>query len=146
METSCGFIVYFKPENKIVLGAPPNSTVWSIPKGRKDESENNIQAALRELYEESNIPRNFIDSSDVYHLTPRKYKGRNKELVPFLCVTEVEPINLKCNSFFTQDGVEYPEFSIIRLIAVDDILSGKITVHHTQLEAIKEAMKLAQTL
>ena len=42
-------------KNGLVLIVSQNGNSWSLPKGHIDEGENKLQAAIREIYEESGI-------------------------------------------------------------------------------------------
>ena len=50
---SAGGIVLNK--DNLVLVVSQNGNSWSLPKGHIDEGENELQAAIREIYEESGI-------------------------------------------------------------------------------------------
>lgn len=60
MESSAGFIVFKRQENNILfLVLEGLSGNWGFPKGHLDEGETAIEAAKRELYEETGI-KNII--------------------------------------------------------------------------------------
>ncbi len=56
-EKSCGIIVFH--DNKVLM-ARQNSREWSIPKGHVEGSETEIETALREVKEETNIDAQIV--------------------------------------------------------------------------------------
>jgi 8-oxo-dGTP pyrophosphatase MutT (NUDIX family) len=141
MKTSCGFVIYCEGSNEILLGRETNSNnFWSIPKGGKEDGENSLEAALRELYEESNISKEFIKSCDVFELKPQMYGSKRKRLVPFLAICKTKPDDLKCNAYFTDSsGESLPEFSKLQWFDFDAVLNGEVKVHGTQMKCFFEA-------
>lgn len=141
MKTSCGFIIYCKKTNEILLGKETHSkNNWSIPKGGKDDGENNLSAALRELYEEANITKDFIMSCKVFELPIQVYNSRRKRLVPFLAVCDHKPKDIKCNAHFIDSfGNSVPEFSKLQWFDIDAILNGEVLLHDTQMNAILQS-------
>lgn len=140
MKTSCGFVIYCEDSNEILLGRETNSNSWSIPKGGKEDGENSIEAALRELYEESNISKEFIMSCEVFELKQQIYGSKRKRLVPFLAICKKKPKNLKCNAYFTDSfGESLPEFSKLQWFDFDAVLNGEVKVHGTQMKCFYEA-------
>lgn len=140
MKTSCGFVIYCEDSNEILLGKETNSNSWSIPKGGKEDGENSLEAALRELYEESNVSKEFIKNCEVFELAHQIYGSKRKKLVPFLAVCKNKPKNLKCNAYFTDSfGKSLPEFSKLQWFDFDAVLNGEVKVHGTQMKCFFEA-------
>ena len=54
---SCGFIVYKLDDEgqKYLLLHQTKSGTWSFPKGRMEAGEDELQTAMRELYEETGL-------------------------------------------------------------------------------------------
>lgn len=138
MKTSCGIIIYHSPSNEVLLGKETNSKdFWSIPKGGKEDGENNFEAALRELQEEANVSKEFIDSCKIFELPVEVYGSKKKKLVPFLAICDKRPKDLKCNAMFIDSfGNEQPEFSKLQWFDLDAILNGEIKVHGTQMNCL----------
>lgn len=59
-EKSCGAIVYNK--NKEVLIVKHNAGHWDFPKGHVEENETEIETAIREVKEETNIDINIFSN------------------------------------------------------------------------------------
>jgi len=105
MKVSCGGLIHF--HGKLLICRPRwDSDKWNLPKGGSDKGEIPIQAAIREIYEETNI---VIDSTcHITDLGATSY-GKKKLLYLFYIVLLDEPEELKCNSFFERDGKQIPE-------------------------------------
>jgi 8-oxo-dGTP pyrophosphatase MutT (NUDIX family) len=103
--TSCATVV--TDGRLVLLGHPTNHDFWEPPKGLAKLDEPLVDAALRELREETRI-----------RLLPRdlKFQGvypynREKDLAVFLHTTlDLPPIeDVVCDSTFLLDGVPTPE-------------------------------------
>jgi putative (di)nucleoside polyphosphate hydrolase len=60
---SCGTLV-LDGQGRLLLGHVTNTAAWDIPKGMQDPGETTLEAAIRELYEESGAafaPEHFVD-------------------------------------------------------------------------------------
>jgi 8-oxo-dGTP pyrophosphatase MutT (NUDIX family) len=149
METSCGFVLFHEPSNSVLMGRATNSNdEWSIPKGRKEDEENDYQAALRELEEETNVNKDYVKDCRVYKLAKQEYKNIDKTLKPYLAITfENKFSELKCNTFFDdEDGNKLPEFDKIEWIDFDSILNGDLKLHNTQMRMFLEVKKIVDSL
>ena len=97
MTSSAGAVV-IGPGNKIVVVNQFNDS-WSLPKGHIDEGEDEEQAAVREVYEESGLQDiTIIDKLGEYQ-RPRTGKGgvgldmlNIKHLTIFLAITNQETL------------------------------------------------------
>jgi 8-oxo-dGTP pyrophosphatase MutT (NUDIX family) len=149
MEISCGFVIFHEPSNCVLMGRATNSgNEWSIPKGRKEDEENDYQAALRELKEETNVNKDYIKDCRVFKLGKYEYKSKDKTLVPYLAVTFDDKYkDLKCNTFFTTDeGQELPEFDKIEWVDFDSILNGDYVIHNTQVKMFLDVKNIVDSL
>ncbi|MEM0243343.1 MAG: NUDIX domain-containing protein [Candidatus Aenigmatarchaeota archaeon] len=60
IKTSCGAIVFYKDNEKIEFLLLKYPNYWGFPKGEKEEKESEIEAARREIKEETNLDVEFI--------------------------------------------------------------------------------------
>lgn len=60
IKTSCGAIVFHKDNEKIEFLLLKYPNYWGFPKGEKEEKESEIEAARREIKEETNLDVEFI--------------------------------------------------------------------------------------
>jgi len=142
MEITCGIYLYSIPANKILICHATKSSwkQWSIPKGLQDEDEDQILAAKRELYEETNINLDSLQLKSFHSLPERKYKTGKKILVSYLAIADFEPESVELNCHSLVQG-KYPEVDKFRWVKVDELHS---LLHHTQvenLELIKEIIE-----
>lgn len=119
---STGFII-LNNKNEILLGKtnwnPINS--WTAFKGAVEDGETNLQAAKRELKEESGI--------DLYNKTIQdqiyfSYDIKSKTIHLYLykdIYNEIYLDNLKCSSFWTgENNDEHPEILDFGWFALED--------------------------
>lgn len=149
MEISCGFVIFHEPSNCVLMGRSTRSgDEWSIPKGKKEDEENDYQTALRELKEESNVESDYIKKCKVYKLETQTYKSKRKILKPYLAIASNKKFkDLKCNSFFeTEEGESLPEFDKLKWVDFDSILEGELKIHDTQMKMFKEVKNIVDSL
>jgi 8-oxo-dGTP pyrophosphatase MutT (NUDIX family) len=148
MEISCGIVIFHEPSNSVLMGrATRSGSEWSIPKGKKEDEENDYQTALRELKEETNVDSEYIKKCKVYKLDAYPYKSRRKILKPYLAISTKKCKDLKCNSFFdTEEGESLPEFDKIEWVDFDSILKGMLNIHDTQMKMFLEVKKIVDSL
>ncbi len=100
----CGTIIV--KDNKVLL-VYQNNDVWGFPKGHMEEGETEIETAIRETKEETNIDVE-IDESKRYELSYITDRGVDKTVVLFLA----KPLN---NIIIKQDKeiteVRYVDFN-----------------------------------
>lgn len=100
-EKSCGAVVYRKHHGntEILLIKHVRSGCWSFPKGHMEQGENELQTAVREIKEETNIDVSIDDAAfrEVVIFNPRR--DITKEVVYFLaravsfdCIRQEEEI------------------------------------------------------
>jgi len=114
MKVTCAVVVTDR-EGRILIGHATNQTIWSLPKGIAEKNEDHKVAALRELYEETNLDfRSPGKITNSMHLSDRGEHDylKNKRLHLFsLQVTNqiFSPNDTKCNSTFEWNGQDIPE-------------------------------------
>ena len=91
-----------------------HSTGFDFPKGLVEPGESHITAALRELYEETNLrlgESSLIDAGVHPH-------NKEKDIHIFIHKTEQmpDPAALVCNSFYELNGKQYPECDFFEII------------------------------
>lgn len=92
-EKSCGAVVYKKEEEKIYfLIEEMKAGHYSIPKGHVENNETEIETALREIKEETNLEVN-LDSSFREVVSYSPYEGCIKDVVFF--VAEAKTFDMK---------------------------------------------------
>ena len=104
-EKSCGCIVLDKENNKVLL-IKHNEGHWDFPKGHMEEGENEIQTAIRETKEETNIdvkidqnyrykinysPKEDVTKDVIYYLATKTTEEAKPQLSE---VSEVEWVNI----------------------------------------------------
>jgi len=94
---------------------------YDFPKGCKEENETDLEAACRELYEETNIKLTKEDIKDLIDLGLHKHNKEKNIHIFMLKVEEFPPLDLlKCNSYFERRGKEYPEVDGFKIITKDE--------------------------
>lgn len=92
-EKSCGAVVYKKEEEKIYfLIEEMKAGHYSIPKGHVENNETEIETALREIKEETNLEVN-LDSNFREVVSYSPYEGCIKDVVFF--VAEAKTFDMK---------------------------------------------------
>jgi putative (di)nucleoside polyphosphate hydrolase len=118
--TSCGVLV--TDGDRILLGHATRSPRWDIPKGVAEPGENFVEAAARELREETGLA---VPAGELVELGVHPYL-RGKDLALFSWVpTELpDPEKLACSTHFTlANGSQLPEFDRFGLFPWDEGLA-----------------------
>ena len=113
---SCGTIV-INPYGRVLIAHATNASRirgWDIPKGLREDGENEVQASLRELQEETGICIS-ADSSKLEVLGEFPYLKKKDLFLVMYRASEQEILteNLKCSSTFPTprgDVLEVDEF------------------------------------
>jgi 8-oxo-dGTP pyrophosphatase MutT (NUDIX family) len=130
---SCG-IFLITESWKVLIGKASKQgahQLYSIPKGKCEDNENPLDAAIRELYEEANID---IDQSKykIHELDIIQYPKKSKCLHPFFITSlkETDFPNIKCNSFAPSGKPELTDLEWKPMKECEQLL------HPTQAEAL----------
>ena len=118
--TSCGVIV--TDCKRLLLGHATRSPRWDIPKGGVEPGETLVEAACRELREETGL---VAPEGSLAPLGVKPYL-RNKDLALFAWVVAAlpDPLTLACTEFFTlPNGARLPEFDRFGLFTRDEALT-----------------------
>jgi 8-oxo-dGTP pyrophosphatase MutT (NUDIX family) len=119
-QTSCGVIV--TDRKRILLGHATRSPRWDIPKGTAEPDESFVDAAVRELREETGL----VASPDALVALGVQPYLRDKDLALFAWELRQlpDPKSLTCTSHFSlPDGTLLPEFDRFGLFAWDEALT-----------------------
>jgi len=111
-------IFLLNEKNEILLAHPTNAgwKTWSIPKGLPDPNETILEAAKRELLEETNVNLDNLQPVYIYDkVKPVLYASKKKTLCPIFCkvIKGLDDIEMKCNSlvenrdFYENDKIEW---------------------------------------
>lgn len=139
-KTIAAGIFIIRRDRKLLICHPTNHKpdFWSIPKGKVEEGEGIMDAAIRETFEESNIDLNHqmaVASFNVHYLEPVNYGHNKKMIYPFIYIehdlTEMDWDNLeiKCNSNVPVERGGFPEMDDYKWVSLEE---AKPLVHETQ--------------
>ena len=148
MIKSAGIFIVRK-DGKLLICHPTKDETdnWSIPKGKVEDGESFIDAAIRETYEETNIDLTKHYDFAIHKFKPVMYKHGKKTLYPFLFHEKDESnfnwddVDLKCNSNVPEHIGGYPEMDDYAFVSLDKAMD---CLHDTQascLDKIKEIIK-----
>jgi len=106
-QTSCGVIV--TDRKRILLGHATRSPRWDIPKGTAEPDESFVDAAVRELHEETGL---VASPHDLVALGVHSYlRGKDLALFAWKLSQLPDPQSLTCSSHFAlPNGTLLPEF------------------------------------
>lgn len=133
MKTTCGIFLYSTQTHKILAchATKARWNLWSIPKGLKEENETSLDAALRELYEETGIDLRQEQGLTAELLPKVTYRKQKKELEAFLFITDRDFSEHKFSCHSLVD-FKYPEIDKWKWIGLDE--TGAL--HETQQQCI----------
>jgi 8-oxo-dGTP pyrophosphatase MutT (NUDIX family) len=139
---TCGVFLINK-NRRILICHPTNNKphTWSIPKGKLEENESMLEAAIRETYEETNIDLNDRSFFVVHRLNPVNYRHKKKILYPFLFVETIDSIidwgsvEIKCNSRVSIERGGFLEMDEYKWVGIED---AKKVLHETQVKVLIE--------
>ena len=119
-QTSCGVIV--TDRKRILLGHATRSPRWDIPKGTAEPDESFVDAAVRELHEETSL---VASPDDLVALGVHAYlRGKDLALFAWKLSQLPDPQTLTCSSHFAlPNGTLLPEFDRFGLFSLDEARS-----------------------
>lgn len=108
-------------DNKVLMCHSTGNSHWDLPKGLMDDNETTIEAAKRELLEETGFN---VNVSELNFLFQSKY-SKEKDIALFLYrgKQSFDVKNAKCNSFFINHyGKELPEVDDFCFFRMDEAI------------------------
>jgi 8-oxo-dGTP pyrophosphatase MutT (NUDIX family) len=138
MVTTCGLFI-FDSTGKILICQPlgiKGRDGWSIPKGKKEKDESELEAALRECLEETGMDFNYTKKS-IIELGTAKYKHKKKKLSAF-----VVHLNFKLSIDMLQCAVKpdekQPEIVDFEMVDPKEALKR---IHNTQSKLLEKYLE-----
>jgi 8-oxo-dGTP pyrophosphatase MutT (NUDIX family) len=134
-------------EKQVLICHPTNhpADVWSIPKGKIEDGEEALDAAIRETQEEANID---LSKGDTFiHLDIQTYSHKKKSLEAFLFLethntkVDFESFELKCNSNVPKARGGFPEMDDYAWV---DIEIARDLLHPTQVASLDKIEELIE--
>jgi 8-oxo-dGTP pyrophosphatase MutT (NUDIX family) len=115
--TSCGVII--TDGRRLLLGHATRSPRWDIPKGGVESGETLVEAACRELQEETGLiaPEHELAPLGIFPYL------RYKDLALFAWIVAdlPDPVTLYCTAYFTlPNGTRLPEFDRFGLFTQEE--------------------------
>jgi 8-oxo-dGTP pyrophosphatase MutT (NUDIX family) len=141
--------VFLVRKNGTILICHPTNhkpDFWSIPKGKLDDNETPLAAAIRETFEESNISLLF-NEKNIIALEPVNYGHKKKMLYPFVffesmsVVLNWDNFDIKCNSNVPLDRGGFPEMDDYKWVTIDE---ARPLLHETQAACLDKIKSLIE--
>jgi 8-oxo-dGTP pyrophosphatase MutT (NUDIX family) len=117
-ETSCGVII--TDGDRLVLGHATRSPRWDVPKGVAEPGESFVDAARRELFEETGLaaPEDMLRPLGVFPYRA----GKDLALFAWIVPQLPNPKSLVCTSHFSWQGRLLPELDRFALLTQQEAL------------------------
>ena len=136
MQLTCGIFI-INSDEKVLIVHPTHAknTMWSIPKGGIEKGETELEAAYREVYEETNIDLTKY-SGKVIPLGKCKYKHGKKTLCGFAFEYDGKiKDKLKCHTYVRG---KFPEVDKHKWVSFKKAFE---LIHDTQQELLQKYLK-----
>lgn len=114
---SCGIIFY--QNGKILLGHCTGQKHWDLPKGKAEEDETFLEAAIRECREETGFE---VQEDELILLGEVTYR-KGKRLVLFFSTAPVKPNpeDLLCTTTYTNSrGIIRPDIDCYKYVSLEE--------------------------
>jgi 8-oxo-dGTP pyrophosphatase MutT (NUDIX family) len=133
---TCGIYLYNVNKDQLLACHATHSSwkSWSIPKGVRDEKEDNFSAAARELQEETGIDIHSVHVLYRHTLPSSRYSKQNKILESFLVITDTD-LSMHKYECHTLINNEFPEIDSWKWIDLDKM---EEYLHESQLKNAEE--------
>lgn len=120
-QISCGIIFVDVNEEKILMVHPTNQRdYWDFPKGRIEAGETTLDAAIREVEEETSIVMNENDTINdlgFYHY------NQHKNIHMYSCLEKEFDVNvLFCDTMVPNTNPPYPECDDFKMFSIEDAI------------------------
>lgn len=122
MDTTCALAI-ITPSEKVLLVHPTGAGYfgsWSLPKGKRDAGETELEAAIREVYEETSLDvkafaGKLVDLGNYAYTKEKRY-----HIFKLDYPKEIDAKSLKCISTFSDFGTEILECDKFQMASLDD--------------------------
>jgi 8-oxo-dGTP pyrophosphatase MutT (NUDIX family) len=128
---------------EILVGHPTghHPDFFSIPKGKVEEGETTLEAAIRETYEETNV-KLYRDLHGFIDLGTQVYNHKKKEIRLYAHlenrISRWDQFDIRCNSNVPEERGGFPEFDSFMWMSFDE---AKTKLHNTQVRGLIELEK-----
>ena len=123
-QSSAGIIlIRFKDEKTPKLLLLRSHNFWDFPKGKLEKNENKLQAAIRELKEETGITNISFEWGKVLYET-EMFGPYRKKVCYFLAKTDIENVVLEKNP--TSGLLEHEEYRWVTFEEAKELTVGRI--------------------
>lgn len=122
-QVSCGVVFIDTVAHKILMVHPTNQKdFWDLPKGRREVGETPLEAAIREVEEETSIE--LDTTKDIIFDCGEHTYNKHKNVHLFVCLDkEFNIANLTCDSMVDgKDGHVFPEVDDYQMFSLDDAI------------------------
>jgi 8-oxo-dGTP pyrophosphatase MutT (NUDIX family) len=148
-KTIAAGVFLVKKNGTVLICHPTNhhADFWSIPKGKLDEGETALAAAIRECFEESNISLLF-NEKNMIALEPVNYGHKKKMIYPFVALEsrtenlDWDKFDVKCNSNVPLDRGGFPEMDDFKWVSFEEASS---LLHETQVACLDKVKAFYET-
>lgn len=143
-------IFILRKDRKLLICHPTHHAVdfYSIPKGKIEDGETALEAAIRETFEETNIQLAKTTDFHVHTLESVGYSSGKKTLHPFLFIEDSrsrfdwENTEIKCNSNVPIERGGFPEMDGYRWVGLDE---AEPLLHETQVACLGPINEILKT-
>ena len=114
---SCGIIFY--QNGQILLGHCTGQKHWDLPKGKAENNESFVEAAIRECKEETGF---IVKENELILLGEVSYR-KGKRLVLFFCPSKIKPNpdELRCSTtYVNKHGKRRPDIDSYKYVDLKD--------------------------